>query len=65
MSCDSERKQLVDEHQINSLIATAICGCSNVHPEQGISPEQAKQMAKCIVEALADAGLEIRVHDDT
>ena len=28
-----------------------------------IDPEKAKQMAKCIIEALMDAGLEIRVHN--
>jgi hypothetical protein len=29
------------------------------HPEQRIDPEEAKQMAKCIVDALTDAGLKV------
>ena len=50
---------MVDQHQVNSIIATAICECSKEHPEQTIGPEEAKQMAKCIIEALTNAGLEI------
>ena len=52
-----------DPHQVNSIIATAICESSGEQPEHKIAPEHAKQMAKCIVTALADAGLEIRLHD--
>ena len=52
-----------DHHQVNSIIATTICECSGESPEHNIAPEQAKQMAKCIVAALNDAGLEIRWHD--
>ena len=48
-----------DQHQVNSIIATAICECER--PEQRIDPELAKQMAKCIITALGDAGLEIRL----
>ena len=47
----------MDQHQVNTIIATAICECS------GVAPEQAKQMAKCIIAALSNAGLEIRLHD--
>jgi len=54
---------LVDQHQVNSIIAAAICDCSKDNPEQAIEPERAKQMAKCITEALTDAGLEIRVYN--
>ena len=54
---------MADQHQVNSIIAAAICDCSRDNPEQGIDPEKAKQMAKCIIEALMDAGLEIRVHN--
>jgi hypothetical protein len=50
---------MVDEHQVNSIIATAICDCRKDHPAQRMDPEEAKQMAKCIIEALTDAGLEI------
>jgi hypothetical protein len=61
--CSTERKQLVDPHQVISIIATAICECFNEQPEQPIGPEEAKQMAKCVIEALTEAGLEIGVHD--
>jgi hypothetical protein len=57
--------QLADEHQVNSIIATAICECFRQHPEQNLDPEEAKQMAKCVVEALSDAGLQISVRDDS
>jgi hypothetical protein len=53
-----------DHHQVNSIIATAICECSGEGPVHKIAPEQAKQMVKCIIAALSDAGLEIRLHDD-
>jgi hypothetical protein len=49
---------LTDPHQVNSIIATAICDCRRDH-EHPIDPAEAKQIAKCIVEALTDAGLEI------
>ena len=52
-----------DRHQVNSIIATAICECSGEQAEHKIAPEHAKLMAKCIITALADAGLEIRLHD--
>jgi hypothetical protein len=55
--------QLVDQHQVISIIATAICECFKERPEQEIGPEEAKQIAKCVIEALAEAGLEIGVHD--
>ena len=54
---------MVDQHQVNSIIANAICECFKEHPERTIGFEEAKQMAKCAVEALADAGLEIRVRE--
>jgi hypothetical protein len=49
---------MVDQHQVNSIIATAICDFRKDHPDC-IDPEEAKQIAKCIVEALVSAGLEI------
>jgi hypothetical protein len=42
---------MVDQHQVNSIIATAIYDCRKDHPDC-IDPEEAKQIAKCIVEAL-------------
>lgn len=51
---------MADQHQVNAIIAAAISECSKAHPEQTIGSEEAKQMAKCIIEALTDAGLEIR-----
>jgi len=56
---------VVDQHQVNAIIATAICECNKARPEHEIGSEEAKQMAKCIIEALTDAGLEIRLHEQT
>jgi hypothetical protein len=56
---------MVDQHQVISIIATAICECFKEHPEQTIGPEEAKQIAKCVIEALSEAGLEIAVHDES
>ncbi|MGB8609480.1 hypothetical protein [Bradyrhizobium sp.] len=50
---------MADQHLVNTLIATAIGDCHKDHPDHKIDPEEAKQIAKCIVEALADAGLQI------
>ncbi|MEO6782212.1 MAG: hypothetical protein ABI196_15125 [Bradyrhizobium sp.] len=48
-----------DQHQVNSIIATAICDARKENPGGRIEPEEAKQIAKCIVEALSGAGLQI------
>jgi hypothetical protein len=48
-----------DQHQVNSIIATAIYDARKNHPEGTIDPEEAKQVAKCIIEALSNAGLRI------
>ena len=50
---------MADEHQVNSIIATAICDAAYDHPDHRIDPEEAKQIAKCIIEALTEAGLQI------
>ena len=50
---------MTDQHQVNAIIATAIGDCCKDHPDAGISPQEAKQIAKCITEALADVGLQI------
>ena len=54
-----------DQHQVNSIIATAIYDARKDHPKGAMDPEEAKQVAKCIIEALSDAGLRIApVSDD-
>jgi hypothetical protein len=50
---------MADQHQVNSIIAEAICDAGNDHPGHRMDPEEAKQIAKCIIEALTDAGLQI------
>jgi hypothetical protein len=50
---------MTDEHQVNSIIASAIFDCRKDDADRKIDPEEAKQIAKCIVEALNDAGLQI------
>jgi hypothetical protein len=50
---------LADPHQVNAIIAAAICECRKDNPDSAIKAEEAKQIAKHIVEALLDAGLEI------
>lgn len=49
----------MDQHQVNAIIATAICDAWKGHPGHRLEPEEAKQMAKCIIEALTDAELAI------
>jgi hypothetical protein len=52
---------LADQHQQLSLIATAISDAmTNCNAEAlRLEPEQSKQLAKCVIEALTDAGLQI------
>jgi mitochondrial fission protein ELM1 len=50
---------MADQHQMNSIIATAILDGRKENPDHQMNPEEAKQIAKCIVEALTDAGLHI------
>ena len=47
---------MADPHQIHSLIASAISECSKHNPA-GV--EEAKIMAKCILQQLGDAGFHI------
>ena len=63
--CSTEPKQLVDQHQVISIIATAICECFKERPNQKVGLEEAKQIAKCVIEALAEARLEIGVHNES
>jgi hypothetical protein len=48
-----------DPHQVSSIIATAIYDARKEHPNGAMDPEEAKHVAKCIIEALSDAGLRI------
>ena len=49
-----------DQHLVNSIIASAILRRSQGSASKvGMDPEEAKQVAKCIVEALSGAGLRI------
>jgi hypothetical protein len=50
---------MTDPHQVNLVIANAICDAHKDHQENRMNPEEAKQIAKCIIEALSDAGLQI------
>ena len=54
-----EGAAMADQRQVNSIIATAICDARKEDPVHRMDPEEAKQIAKCIVEALTDAGLQI------
>jgi len=56
---------MVDEHQTNAIIATAILESVRDHQNSAIDPEQAKLMAKHILAALTDAGLEITLVDQS
>jgi hypothetical protein len=52
---------LADPHQINALIASAICECRTHH---SVAPEEAKTMAKCIIQQLSDAGFMVGANPD-
>ena len=54
-----EEMAMSDQHQVSSIIAGCISDTRKDHPDGRIDPEEAKQMAKCIVEALSSAGLQI------
>ena len=54
---------MTDEHQTNAIIATALLDSFRDHPEQSLDPEEAKLIAKRIVAALEDAGLQITIVD--
>ena len=49
---------MADQHQVNTIIATAICDCTRTHDPR-IDPEEAKQIAKCVIAALSAAGFQI------
>ncbi|GMP12740.1 hypothetical protein TM239_66740 [Bradyrhizobium sp. TM239] len=51
--------QMVDLHQVNTIIATTICAFFKDHPDAQIGAEEAKLLAKQIAQALDEAGLQI------
>ena len=53
---------MTDEHQTNAIIATALLDSFRDHPHS-LDPEEAKMIAKRIVAALEDAGLQITIVD--
>jgi hypothetical protein len=55
---------MVDAHQVNTIIANAICDCRKDHPEGRIDPEEGKTIAKCILEELSRAGFQIVISDE-
>ena len=55
---------MADPHQVNSIISAAIVSCKVDADDDNIDVEQAKHMAKCILAALSDAGLEIVLKDN-
>lgn len=48
-----------DQHQVTLIIAAAIADARKDHPDGRMDPEEAKLVAKCIIEALSSAGLQI------
>jgi hypothetical protein len=50
---------MTDEHQTNAIIATAILDSLREQPDHKMEPEEAKIIAKRILAALEDAGLQI------
>jgi hypothetical protein len=56
---------LDDPHQVTALITTAICDWWKEQSDQPLSPEEAKHLAKCIIQALSDASLQISAADAT
>jgi hypothetical protein len=56
---------MADEHQTNAIIATAILDSLREHPNHKLDPEEAKIIAKRILAALEDAGLQITLVDQS
>ena len=52
-----------DPHQVNTIVAAAICDFFKDYPDQQIGTEEAKLLGKQIVEALNEAGLRINSVD--
>ncbi len=48
-----------DPHQVNTIVATAIRDFFKDHPERSLDVEEAKLLAKHVVAALNDSGLDV------
>jgi len=56
---------MTDEHQTNAIIATAILDSLREQPDHKMEPEEARIIAKRILAALEDAGLQITPLDQS
>ncbi|XIA63276.1 hypothetical protein ACFIOY_36925 [Bradyrhizobium sp. TZ2] len=56
---------MADEHQTSAIIATAVFDSFRDHPDHKLDPEEAKIIAKRILAALEDAGLQITLVDQS
>ena len=56
---------MADEHQANAIIATAILDSFGDHSDHKFDPEEAKIIAKRILAALEEAGLQITLVDQS
>ena len=56
---------MTDDHQTNAIIATAILDSLRERPDHKMEPEEAKIIAKRILAALEDAGLQITSIDQS
>ena len=54
---------MTDEHQTNAVVATVLIESFKDHPDHKLDPEEAKLIAKRILEALKDAGFQVTVVD--
>ena len=56
---------MADEHLTNAIIATALLDSFSDHPQHSLDPEEAKMIAKRILAALEDAGLQVTLADES
>jgi hypothetical protein len=56
---------MADEHQTNTIIATAILDSIKSRPPGDLNPEEAKMIAKRILAALEEAGLHVTLIDQS
>ena len=56
---------MADEHQTSAIIATALLDSFGGHSDHKLDPEEAKIVAKRILAALEDAGLQVTLADQS